>query len=54
MERQLPILILAIGGIVVLLISADAESFGPLQVIILLVCLLAAGLMWIVGRKSSP
>lgn len=49
MERQLPILILAIGGIVVLIISADAQSFGPLQVLILSLCAIAAGLMWLVG-----
>ena len=52
MERQLPILILAAGAVAVLLISADAESFGPLQVLILFICIVAAGVMWAVGRKN--
>jgi hypothetical protein len=52
MERQLPILILAIGGIVVLIISADGKGIGPLQVAILSLCLVAAASMWLLGRRS--
>jgi hypothetical protein len=53
MERQLPILILAAGGVAVLIISANAEGFGPLQLTILVVCIVAAALMWAVGRRSA-